>query len=544
MKIEEHIHQLYELKSTIEQDIADSAVSISDDLLEALVSSLSQDSLSMIKTGSLTDILDILSLEIHRLEHFSQHNYQNWAVTKWIVAPMKGGLDENKRKNMLITGKFDNYFQLTYTASPRDYIKPQKPSAYHNAFIDACIVEPDYITDLVKERFQLDDWPGLVKQFKDKIKLFIPLQYYGDQSDKPRTTGRVGFFGDLPGIFVPQRTLFNAGKNPTKWDERKTDAEMQLNVFDNLYAAIRSQIYTLDKEEEKYMQYKKYQELFVTMVEDLIHDPELKQNEIRRKLIDFAEDIKHAENFRIMQAKLYNLAKITSSNFYQDRLQIGAMRNKIQKTIKDIDRISYYVIQQTEAMKTILLEQEEILTSFHLKMLANVDYTGQRDKPFTSILWDYEQNVKKILATHELKTLVAPFSQFDAQIRKIFGPYEIPNTTDGLKDKRWDALRPIMFKAEILCPLQRLVWMSYVIENELKVKDMLPESVVWGFHLEEYAALNQKYPEMYELFFQDMEDLILQFNKNPSLKEMEDLFHQLRDPATIEAKIDALAHLK
>jgi len=67
---------------------------------------------------------------------------------------------------------------------------------------------------------------------------------------------------------------------------------MQLNVFDNLYAAIRSQIYTLDKEEEKNMQYKEYQEIFVTMLDDLIHDPALKQNDVKRQLIDFVETIK------------------------------------------------------------------------------------------------------------------------------------------------------------------------------------------------------------------------------------------------------------
>ena len=58
---------------------------------------------------------------------------------------------------MLISGKFDNYFQLVYTAAPADYIKPQKAPTYHNAFIDACVVEPEYITDLVKERFQLNE---------------------------------------------------------------------------------------------------------------------------------------------------------------------------------------------------------------------------------------------------------------------------------------------------------------------------------------------------------------------------------------------------
>ncbi len=544
MKTEEHIQQLYELKSLIEQRMTANVLSISDDILEALVSSLPQSVLSTITESSLHDILDILSLEIHRLEHFSQHNYKNWAIAKWIVAPMKDWLDENKRKKMLISGKFDNYFQLVYTAAPADYIKPQKAPAYHNAFIDACVVEPEYITDLVKERFQLNEWPELVKQFKDKVKLFVPLQYYGDQADKPRITGRVWFFDDLPAIFVPQRTLFKTDKNYTKWETRKTDAEMQLNVFDNLYAAIRSQIYTLDKEEEKNMQYKEYQEIFVTMLDDLIHDPALKQNDVKRQLIDFVETIKWAETFRIMQAKMYNLPRITFSNAYQDRLQMGAIRNRIQKTIMDIDRISYYVVQQTESMKSILADQEDILKSFHSKMLANVDYNGQRDKQFTSSLWDYEQNIEKLLATHKLKIPVAPFWQFDTQIRRVFGSYEISHTTKGLKDKGWAALRPSMLKAEILCSLQRLVLLSYGIEHDVKIADLVPEAIQWNFHLREYVALKNKYPEIYEVFFQDIEDIISQFTKNTSLKEAEALFLQLRDPERMEEKIQALASWK
>jgi len=82
MKTEEHIQQLYELKSLIEQRMTANVLSISDDILEALVSSLPQSVLSTITESSLHDILDILSLEIHRLEHFSQHNYQNWAIAK------------------------------------------------------------------------------------------------------------------------------------------------------------------------------------------------------------------------------------------------------------------------------------------------------------------------------------------------------------------------------------------------------------------------------------------------------------------------------
>ena len=544
MESNEQLDRLYDLKNRIEEQLATNTQTISDDIIEILLSVLPQKILSTIKTSSLTAILDILSTEIHRLEQWSQQVYKRWAIRKWIAESMRGGLDENKRKDILLSGKFDNYFQLAYTASPEDYIQSKKSPAYHNAFIDACVVDDACITDLVKERFGLTDGPDLVKDFKNKIKLFTPLHYYGDQSGDLRATGRIWFFGDLPGIFVPQRTLFDAGEQPTKWQERKTDAEMQLNIFDNLYAAIRSQIYTLDKEEEKSMQYKEYQEIFVHMLEDLIQDPALKQHDIKKQLIAFADAIKHSENFRVMQAKLYHLPKITFSNSYQDRLQIGAIRNKIQKTIKDIDRISYYVGQQTEGMKSLLTQQETALTSFHSKALMRVDYTGKQDTPFTYSLRDYEQNVKNILTTNNMKTLVAPFSHFDAQIRKVFGPYEVPYTTNGLKDKKKEKLRPFMLKAEILCPLQRLVLMSYVIENGLKVETIVPEAVQWNFHLEEYAALKEKYPKVYELFFQDMEDIILQFNKNLSLKDMEKLFHQLRDPAVLDAKIEALTYLK
>lgn len=544
MDPKEQLDGLYSLKNRIELEMAQQSCFISDDIVEALLCALPQERLSMITTSSLTDVLAVLSAEIHDLEQKSQQIYKRWAIRKWIAVPMRDGLDENKRKNMLIGGKFDNYFQLTYTASPDDYIKFKKDPVYHDAFIDACVVDDTCITDLVKERFALTDWPELVKEFKNKIKSFSPLYYIWDMSGDEKPTGRIWFFGDLPGIFVPQRTLFDAGENPTTWETRKTDAEMQLNIFDNLYDAIRSQIYTLDKEEEKNMQYKQYQDIFVTMLEDLIHDPALKQNEIKRQLISFAETIKNAENFRVMQAKLYHLPKISFSNTHHDRLQIGAIRTKIQKTIKDIDRISYYVGQQTEAMKSLLSQQESAITWFHSKALMRVDYTGKQDTQFTYSLRDYEQNVKNILATHKMKTLVAPFSHFDAQIRKVFGPYEVPHTTNWLRDKRGVALRPAMLKAEILCPLQRLVWVSYGIENELKVEDLVPEAIQWSFHLEEYLPLKQKYPEMYALFFQDMEDIILQFTKDLPLKEMEKLFHQLRDPDVLDAKIEALTYLK
>lgn len=249
----------------------------------------------------------------------------------------------------------------------------------------------------------------------------------------------------------------------TQGEKRKMDACMHLNVFDNLYAAIRSQLYTLDKEEEKTMQHKEYQEIFTQMLDDIINDPGLKQNDIKRQLRDFADAIKHAENFRMMQAKMYHLPKITFSNRYQDRLHMDAIRNRITSTLKDIGLITDYISQQTESMRELLSQQELALKGFHAKTLANATYDSLKGAPFAFAFEDYENQINNIMESFRLKTLVAPFDQFDKQIKSVFGTSSDFNFLSGKK------MRIKMFQAEVLCRLQRLVWLSYVIEHDVKM---------------------------------------------------------------------------
>ena len=100
-----------------------------------------------------------------------------------------------------------------------------------------------------------------------------------------------------------------------------------------------------------------------------------------------------------------------------------------------------------------------------------------------------------------------------------------------------------MFVWEVLVRLQRLVLLSYAIEHDVKIEDLVPEAIQGNFHLEEYAAFKSAYPEVYERFFQNLEDTILSFTKDMSLEDMELLFKKIRDPKIMQEKIDALAAL-
>lgn len=56
----------------------------------------------------------------------------------------------------MTSGKFGNYFQLAYSFS-YDYITAIDDQYLRKVFIDACVADPDRITDLVKQRFDLVD---------------------------------------------------------------------------------------------------------------------------------------------------------------------------------------------------------------------------------------------------------------------------------------------------------------------------------------------------------------------------------------------------
>lgn len=90
------------------------------------------------------------------------------------------------------------------------------------------------------------------------------------------------------------------------------DHKKYFNVYDDIYSAIRSQMYIVDKEHDKMDDYRDLQRQMIDMIQDIAFDT--KHQDERRKLDQIIYDIRNATSFPIMASKFYNLYQINFAN--------------------------------------------------------------------------------------------------------------------------------------------------------------------------------------------------------------------------------------
>lgn len=191
-----------------------------------------------------------------------------------------------------------------------------------------------------------------------------------------------------------------------------------------------------------------------------------------------------------------------------------------------------YVQFHSLELEDQLYDQQSHLETFHSAVKMDIPQPGT----LTQVAYD-----KFLFAFEKYKTylpsaLKQPFLTFTDQIQKSFTSLAKP-IYEPWENFASKAAVQIM-KADVIVSLQRKFLHAYVMEHQYKEWLLSVEDIAaYAAHPED-ADLKLRYPELYEVYFTDLDAARTTFSPDFSYEELTTFFAELKNMNWLQQKID------
>lgn len=493
MDIQKHYQKIVVLKKNL---VASPTInSFLDAHKEDLLTVLDDSSLSLTKPTkkSLLDTLQekqsMLALQLQSV------GLRKWLHEQKIVLP-KSVLERKKKEEMAKQNYLPMILQLACSHPEYYFRKPYGGETTHKELIDYVVIDPNKIPEGFMNAFQIEHIDIAAKDIKELFKRATPLEYYTDKFTKTR---RIVFIDGKLVVFRELQQLLHKGPHLTQWEKRRVDHKKYFNVYDDIYSAIRSQMYIVDKEHDKMDDYRDLQRQMIDMIQDIAFDT--KHQDERRKLDQIIYDIRNATSFPIMASKFYNLYQINFANKTITSKHLEWASNKVSKELHKLWSIILEIQLQTDALNHLLYTQEY---TFKLFTHAISKAVSAHDSKW--LLGAFHAYYKQLWQN---KQKTEPFITLEHQVKTIFWTNF---------DERYMQTHSAFLKTEALLTVQNIYFKAYTLEHTIKL---------WTVQKKDFdfdIPLSVRTAPWYKEFFSDLDEYILKiqefWNTNMSEEHM------------------------
>ena len=327
------------------------------------------------------------------------------------ITPIKGQFSRTQSKEIL-TAELYNILQRALSHPDNLFLGNtslfEKNNARHNAeiydlFLSYVQIDPERLPPKFIELFDLDITDPHIEQ--QVISLFTKARMLDKKS------GRVVFIDGKIIIFKNEEHLThrNPKRKLTQGEKKRTHITTSFNTFEDIYAAVRSQYYTIDSSQSKKDDYRHQQKELLILAQDLKVLWYGKDNSVfQRKLASSIEALQWATNAKVLAAQLQNLKELSLTHTTRDANHLLWAKNKLEERFKNLSNIIGVVEHHLTKLEEILVLHEYTLDMlFAQSQLKNMDHTlwlKNYEKSFHNIPQEYQQ--------------VAPFFNFYEAIQK------------------------------------------------------------------------------------------------------------------------------
>ena len=419
-----------------------------------------------------------LSLQLQSL------GFKKWLHEKKII-PTKSVLERKKKEEIAKINYLPMILQLACSHPEYYFRKPYDGEVKHKELIDYVVIDPNKIPDGFMNAFHLEDVDIAAKDIKELFKRATPLEYHKDKFAKTR---RVIFIDGKLVVFRELQQLLEKGDNLTQGEKRTKDYKKYFNVYDDIYSAIRSQMYVVDKTYDKMDDYRDVQRQMIEMIQDIKF--ETKHMDEKRKLDQIIDDIKNATSFSIMASKFYNLYKIhfTNKNITNKHLEWAS--NKVSTELHRLSSIILEIQLQNDALNQLLTTQE-----YTFQLFANTISKALNAHDSKLLIHTFQAYYQQLWQD---KQKTEPFITLEHQVKTIFW---------NDLDKKYMQTHGAFLKAEALLTTQNIYLKSYMLEHAIKLWTVKKSD--FNFDI----PVSVKTAKRYEDFFSDIDGYIGRIEK-------------------------------
>lgn len=471
MDIQKQYEKIVDLQTVLKEN--KTASSFLKNHQEELCSILDISSLEWIKTNTKEFLCDLLQEQQSKLSlQIQSAGLHIWLHDKKVL-PLKSALQRKRKEEIAKINYLPMILQLACSHPEHYFRKNFENKISHKELIDYVVIDPNMVPQWFLDAFQIESVDidgGNIKDFFKKAK---PLQYH---KEKKEITWRVVFIDGKLVVFRELQQLLHKEDTLTQWEKRRIDYKKYFNTYDDIYSALRSQQYIVDKQEGKVEEYKDIQKSMIELIQDIKFST--KHGDEKRQLEQIISDVKNATSFYIMASKFYNLFKIDFINKSIDANKMIGASNKISKELHRFRSIIMEIQLQSDALQQLLDMQEYTFQTLSIQSSKAIVH---RDSGalFTAFQQYYKQSWTDLQKTE-------PFISFDNQIKTLFWP--------TLDKNQMKSHRSIL-QAEILLSLQKIYFQIYQLEHKIKLWTVKSTDFVFD------TNLCTKYPELYKPLF-------------------------------------------
>lgn len=349
-------------------------------------------------------------------------------INLWHITPVKGVFSRTQSKELLSSELYKN---LQRVCSPQDTLFVgnttlfQKNNAQHNAqiydlFMSYLEIDPQNLPDRFVELFDLNlSDPDINEQV---VSIFRKARLLDSSS------GRVVFIDDKIIIFRNEEQLVhrNTERKLTQAEKGRKEIVTTFNTFEDIYSAIRSQYYTIDKSNEKKDDYKHLQQELLKLIQEISALwYGTKDNTFERRIHDISDSINTATNAKVLAAQLQNLKEISFNNKSIDSNHLIGAKNKLEKRFGDLKSIISIIEHHLNSLEEILVLHQNAIEWFFLQHKLNTLHhtllISNYNKLFNQIRYQFRH--------------VAPFIEFHTMINSYNNkPHLLPTLVPWLQE--------------------------------------------------------------------------------------------------------------
>ncbi len=424
-------------------------------------------------------LLELLDTEQSKLSLQLQSGYrQKWLHDEKIL-PTKSVLERKKKEEMAKVNYLPMILQLA-ASHPQYYFRKNFDSkVQHKELIDYVVIDPNMVPQWFLDTFQIESVSIDGSNIKELFKRATPLEYHKEKSAK---TWRVIFIDGKLVVFRELQQLLHKKGKLTQGEKRRVDYKKYFNAYDDIYSAIRSQIYVVDKAHNKLDDYRELQINMIELIQEIKFDT--KHFDEKRKLDDIINEIKNATSFPIMASKFYNLFAINFTNKWIAAKHLEWASNKVSKELYKLSSIILEIQLQADVLQQLLATQEQMFLAF--SFLASTAIDGHDNKGLSHSI----QNYYKQLSQTKQKT--APFTLFEQQLKDVIWQDFSKYTPEKM-----------LLKTEVLLALQKTYLQLYQLEHKIKLWIATENDFLFDM------SISDKYPSLYKDFFENIDTCLI-----------------------------------
>lgn len=420
-------------------------------------------------------LLALLSAEQSKLSLAVQSKFLQAGLADGKLVPLKSSLDWKKKEEIAKINYLPMILQLACSHPEYYFNKNFESKVSHSELIDSVVIDPNKIPQWFLDAFHIDAVDEDAGNVKELFKKARPLEYH---KEKPAKTWRVVFIeGKLVVFRELQQLLHKETEGLTSWEKKRVDYKKYFNSYDDIYSALRSQYYIVDKEDDKIESYKDFQKDALELLYDIKY--ETKQGSEKRKLDDIIAEVSNATSFYVAASKFYNLFKIDFVNKSIDADHLQGASNKMSKELWRLRNIILEIQVQSDALQQLLDAQKYPLEVFHNK-LAMASHKQDKIQAYVSAFYAYGAQLDRLAQKTE------PFVSLEKEVSQVFLPLAYKSSLSSIA---------VSIRVETLVALQRMRLRVYELEHKIKL---------WIVTQADFSFANcisTKYPELYQSFF-------------------------------------------